>query len=329
MKVLITGPDGLLGSNVVRVFLERGYEVRTFQLPNSPSKTLEGLPIERFYGNLLKAEDVLAAVAGCELVVHAGANTSVWPIRSALIRDVNIIGTQHIIDACLAQKVKRLIHVSSAASFHFGTKEQPATECNPFTGDMYGLDYIDSKYKAHQMVEQAVKEQGLPAVIICPTFMFGPYDSKPSAGEMILSMYAGKIPGYAPGGKNFVHVRDVAVAIANAVDKGRIGESYIAGHQNLNYREIFQKIAQVTGARPPRLGMPGPLIKAFGRATLFFAHIFKFRPGLTYPLAHISTHGQYFTAAKAVKELDMPQTPVEEAIKEAFDWLKANGYVKK
>ena len=328
MRVLITGPDGLLGSNIVRVFLERGYQVRTFQLPNSPSKTLDGLDIERVYGNLLKTEDVVAAAKDCEVVVHAGANTSVWPLRSKIIRDVNIVGTENIIQACQEHQVKRLIYVSSAASFQFGTKEQPGSEESPFMGDIYGLDYIASKSEAHLIVEKTVKEQGLPAVIICPTFMFGPYDSKPSAGQMIVGLVDGKIPGYAPGGKNFVHVRDVATAVANAVDKGRIGESYIAGHENLSYKEIFQKIEAVTGAKTPRLPMPGPAIKFFGWANLTLARIFKFTPAVTYPLAKISTDGQYFTAAKAVKELDMPQTPIEEAISEAYNWLKANGYIK-
>lgn len=325
MKTLITGPDGLLGSNIVRVFLEAGHEVRAFVLPNSTSNTLEGLPIERFEGDLLSNASVEKAVEGCDYVVHAGANTSVWPARSKIVRDVNIIGTQNIIDACLKHKVKRLIHISSAASYAFGTKENPGNEENPFKGYLYGLDYIDSKYQAHQMVEQAFTERNLPVVIICPTFMFGPYDSKPSAGAMILAVYNRKIPGYTEGGKNFVHARDVAIATLNAIKQGELGESYIAGHTNLNYRELFALIGETLDVKPPTIAMPSSLMLFYGRLNSFLAKIFPFKPGVTKEVAKISVDGQYFTAQKAVRKLNMPQTPIKIAIREAFDWMQANG----
>ena len=325
MKTLITGPDGLLGSNIVRVFLDAGHEVRVFVLPNSTSTTLDGLPVERFEGDLLSAESVSTAVEGCDYVVHAGANTSVWPARSKIVRDVNIVGTQNIIDACIKYKVKRLIYISSAASYAFGSKEKPGDENSPYKGYLYGLDYIDSKYEAHQLVEQAYAEQQLPVITICPTFMFGPYDSKPSAGAMILAIYNRKIPGYTVGGKNFVHARDVAVAAFNAIEKGRLGESYIAGNINLDYKELFSIIGETLGVKPPTLAMPSGLMLFYGRLNSFLAGIFSFKPGVTKEVAKISLDGQYFTPAKAVKELDMPQTPIEVAIKEAFDWMDKNG----
>ena len=325
MKTLITGPDGLLGSNIVRVYLDAGHDVRVFVLPNSTSTTLDDLPVERFEGNLLSRESVEEAVAGCDYVVHAGANTSVWPPRSKIIRDVNIVGTENIVEACLKHQIKRLIYVSSAASYEFGTKEQPGDEKGAFKGYLYGLDYIDSKYEAHVLVEKACQERNLPAVIICPTFMFGPYDSKPSAGAMILAIYNRKLPGYTVGGKNFVDARDVAQATYNALEKGRIGESYIAGHVNLNYEELFGIIGKTLDVKPPSLAMPAGLMLFYGRLNTFLANIFGFKPGVTLPVAKISNDGQYFTPAKAVKELDMPQTPIEVAIKDAFEWMQANG----
>lgn len=322
MKVLITGADGLLGANIVRQALRQGYQVRVLQLPSSQSPVLNGLPVEFFKGNLLNATEVDLAVAGCDYVIHAGASTAVWPSRSAATVAVNVSGTEHIIVSCLKHSVRRVVFISSAASFSRGTLENPGDETGAFDGHRYGLDYIDSKYQAHQMVEKAVREQGLPAVLVCPTFMFGPYDSKPSSGAMLLAVVRGTLPFYTRGGKNFVDARDVAAAACNALKMGRVGESYIAGHQNLTYAELFQLIAQTLKAKPPRFQIPSPLVLAYGRLHSFLAPMFGYSPMISLPIARISCDGQYFSPAKAVAELQIPQTPLEVTIRDAYHWLE-------
>lgn len=322
MKVLITGADGLLGANIVRQALRQGYQVRVLQLPSSQSPVLRGLPVEFFKGNLLNATEVDLAVAGCDYVIHAGASTAVWPSRSAATVAVNVSGTQHIIASCLKHNIRRLVFISSAASFSKGTLEKPGDENGSFDGHRYGLDYIDSKYQAHQMVEKAVREQGLPAVLVCPTFMFGPYDSKPSSGAMLLAVVQGTLPFYTRGGKNFVDARDVAVAACNALKMGRVGESYIAGHQNLTYAKLFQLIAQTLKAKPPRFRIPSFLVLTYGRLHSFLAPRLNYIPMISLPIARISCDGQYFSPAKAVAELQMPQTPLAVTIKDAYQWLE-------
>lgn len=327
-KVLITGADGLLGSNLVRELLARKYQVRAFLLPNSPSTTLEHLDIERFTGNILQPDEIKAAMEGCDYLVHAAANTNIWPNRSEIVRKVNIEGTQNIAQAALAAGIKRMVYIGTANSFGFGPKDNPGDETRPYESGKYGLDYQDSKYQAQQYLLEQVATNKLPAIIINPTFMLGPYDSKPSAGAMVLAIYQRKVPAFAPGGKNYIYVKDVSTAIANALDgKGRIGQCYIAGHQNLNFKEAFSKIAEITGVKPPALSLPAGILKLYGRIGSAMGAITGKAPTVSYPMTQISCDEHYFNAQKAVDELDMPQTGIETAVREAFEWFKENGYV--
>ncbi len=327
MKVLITGPDGLLGSHIVRELLADGYAVRALVLPGSSSRTLEGLPIERFTGDIRNAEDVRKALVGCDIIIHAAASTSVWPTRSQKIWEVNLRGTQNVVNAALEKRVKRFIYVSSASSYRHGSKFQPGTEDQPYGGSHYRLDYIDSKYKAHEWVLKAVREKGLPAVLVSPTFMFGEYDSQPSSGKLIIAIYKGKVPGYTAGGKNFVYAKDVARACVNAITRGRVGECYIAGHKKMTNGELFEKIATIVGGKPPRLKLPNAIMRAYGYVGTAIGTLSRRPPTLNHATAKVSCDGQYYSSQKAVSELGMPQTPIEEAIRSAFNWLKTNHYV--
>ncbi len=318
----------MLGSNITRVLLEQGYAVRVFLLPNEPTPTLEGLDIERSHGNILDAEQVKAAMAGCDAVIHAAALTDVWPDRSEIVRRVNLDGTRNMYEAALEQQVQRFIYVGSGSSFAFGPPEAPGHEESGFDGYRYGLDYIDSKYHAQEEVLKAVQERNLPALVVAPTFMLGAYDSKPGAGKMVLAIQGGKMPFYTPGGRNFVHGRDVAVAVVNALKKGRIGECYLAGHANLTYPEAFGIMGEVTGTPAPTIQAPAALIKLFGRLGSLMGAITGKAPVLSYAMARIGCDRQCFDCSKAVRELDMPQTPIKEAVADCFEWLKENGYVK-
>lgn len=328
MKILVTGADGLLGSNLVRELLSRGHAIRAFVQPGRQQKTLEGLPIEKSAGNLLNPDEVIKAAEGCEAIIHCAASTAVWPIRSEIINKVNIDGTKNIIEAVYKNNIQRLIYVGTANSFGFGSKSQPGVEGNPYKSATYGLDYMDSKYKAMQVVLEEVKTNKLPAVIVNPTFMFGPYDSTPSSGAMIVALYKGKVPGYTKGGRNYLCAKDAAVAIANALTKGSVGECYILGNENLSYREIFTKISNTIGVKPPSLAIPSVFAKLYGRIGSIIGNVTGNAPAISYPLARISADEHYYNPAKARTELGLPQTPVETGIRESFEWLKENGYLK-
>lgn len=327
-KVLVTGANGFLGSNLVRILLHRGFQVKAFLLKGVPYHTIASLPIGFFYGDLLQPRSIQRAVAGCDYVVHLAAKPSVWPTRSDEVRKVNIEGTRHVVQACLRAGIERLIHISSAASFPFGTKEHPGVEAIDRAPVVYDMDYIYSKWKSQQLVLQAVVEAKLPALVINPTYMLGPYGRPSGSNQMILRAYQGSLPAFTGGGKNFVHVTDVAVAIANALTKGRIGQCYIAGNENLSYRELFGKIARLLQAPPPRFLAPDWLMKGFGWCSSQLAQVLPIRPALNYSTARIACDGQYYSAARAVAELNMPQTPVDQAIVDAFQWFTDIGAVK-
>ena len=190
MKVLVTGADGFLGSNVVRELLKRNMEVIAFLHPESHHFTLNGIKAKRCFGNILSLDDLLSVSNGCDAVLHTAASTSVWPPRNIMVREVNINGTKNVINACRVNNIKRLIYVSSASVFKHGTYENPGNEQSPFTDIHYGLDYVDSKCIAHKMVVSA-SNVGLPAIIINPTYMIGPYDAKPSSGKLLINLYKG------------------------------------------------------------------------------------------------------------------------------------------
>ena len=328
-KVLITGADGVLGSNLVREFLHRNYEVSVFLLPSSKDPiTLKGLTLNYYYGNILNPEALSAAVKGHDYVVHGAASTVVYPARSESINEVNVTGTRNMINAVLEYGIKKFIHVGTANSFTHGSIEKPGNESKEYGAHIYGLDYMDSKKKAQDLVLQAVQEKNVPAVVVNPTFMLGPYDSKPSSGSMIIALKNGKIPGYTTGAKNYIAVKDAAVAIANAIDLGRIGECYILGNHNMTFKEAFHRFAKVIDAKPPKRRLPSWIVVLYGTFNSFSAKLFRYAPAVTKELAKISCEQQYYSAAKAKNELNMPATPIEVAVKECYDWFNANGYLK-
>jgi len=329
MKVLVTGPDGLLGSNLIRDLLSRGYSVTAMTENDKKSITIDDLPIHRIVGNLLNAQDIINATVGIDIVIHCAAITSMFPARSEIINMVNIGGTQNIVDACKKNKVKRLIYVGTANSFGSGNLNHLGTEKNLYSSEHYGLDYMDSKYKAQLIVLENAKNGSLNAIVVNPTFMIGPFDSKPSSGEMVLSVYKRKIPGYTLGGKNFIAVKDVAVAITNAITKGRNGECYILGNENLTYQQAFEKIAKTIGVIPPRLKFPSKVVRVFGKMNSILAITFNYTTKMPYELTLLSSEIHYYSSAKARAELGLPQTPLEVAIKECFEWFLENGYLNK
>lgn len=329
VKVLVTGPDGLLGSNLIRELLNRGYSVTAMMENDKKSLTIENLPIQRIVANLLNTQDIINATVGVDIVIHCAASTSMFPARSEIINKVNIGGTQNIVDACKKNKVKRLIYVGTANSFGSGNLHNLGTEKNLYSSEHYGLDYMDSKYKAQLIVLENAKNGSLNAIVVNPTFMIGPFDSRPSSGEMVLSVYKRKIPGYTLGGKNFIAVKDVAVAITNAITNAINGECYILGNENLTYKQAFEKIAKTIGVNPPRLKFPTKAVLAFGKINSFLATTFKYTTKMPYELTFLSSEIHYYSSAKAIKELGLPQTPIVVAIKECFEWFLENGYLKK
>lgn len=323
-KVFLTGADGLLGNNLARELVKQNYMVKAlFEKGKQPTTFSEMPEIELVYGNILDKAEITDLMKGCQMVIHAAANTNINPARGEMIRKVNIDGTQNIIDAALENNIEKLVFVGTANSFSPGSKTNPGVETNAYTGYTYQTDYMDSKYEAFILVKNAVKEKGLKAITVHPTFMIGPYDTKPSSGAMILAIYNESVPGYTKGGRNYIYVKDVATAAVNGLTMGTVGESYILGNENLNYKEAFSLIAECIGAKPPKIFFPTPITLAYGIISDWIYKLTGKVATVSYPMARISCDEHYYSSAKAVRELNLPLTPIKSVIPEAFNWLKS------
>lgn len=326
-KVFITGGSGLLGSHIIRELLDRNYAVCALIEPGTDPFTIANLPIQKAQGNILDPESYKHLLTGCDYLIHAAASTAIWPTRSEQIREINLKGTQNMCTSAMEAGIKKIIHVGTANSFGSGTKDHPGDEETPFNAGSYNLEYINSKYLAHQWIMDRVKDQQMPVTVVNPTFMIGPFDSRPSSGEMIRSFYLGKIPGVTPGGRNFIYAGDAAVGVVNALEKGKIGESYILGNQNMNYPEFFSLLGSVLNKKPPTRSVPKWLMMGVAHINALIANTFRLTPRTFPAMVKIAYDEQFFSPAKAIREIDLPQTPVSQAVKECFTWLKENKYL--
>jgi dihydroflavonol-4-reductase len=328
-KILLTGADGLLGSNICRILIDRGYDVTAFIHPSSTSTTLDVLSISLKKGDLLDPQSVESAMQGCDYIIHTAANTNIWPFRSEIIRKVNVDGTRNVIAAAKKLGVKKMVHIGTANTFGFGTLENPGDETRPYNGSKYGLDYMDSKYQIHHEIIKEVSENQFPCVVVNPTFMLGKYDTKPSSGAMVKGLAEGKVPGYTMGGRNYIYVKDAAIGVVNALEKGKVGESYILGNKNMSYKEAFGLIAKVIDGKRPKFGLPYFISYVYAVIGSAIAKLQGKAPTITVPMIKIAYDTHYFTAQKAVNEIDLPQTPIEIAIQESYEWLSSNNMINK
>ena len=330
--VLVTGAGGFLGRHLVQELLQRGYAVRALVRPGqaagaSSLPPLASLGVEVRTGDLCQPASLVGLAEGCGAILHAAARAEVNPARNPAVWAANLDGTEAVLQLARQAEVSRFVYVGTANVFGFGSRQHPGDETQPYAGQRYGLDYMDSKRAATNRVLQAVTEWQLPAVLVHPTFMLGPGDAKPTSNALLLELYQQKLPGYPTGGKNYVHVRDVAVATVNALTQGRMGESYILGNQNLSYREAFGLMARRMGVRPPAWPIPAPLARLYGAACDVQARLTGHPAQLNSAMVAVAGDGHYFSVHKARTELGLPQTELEQAIDEAFHWFKAHRYV--
>jgi dihydroflavonol-4-reductase len=325
--VLVTGANGFLGRHLVAELRQRGHPVRALLRPGTPAPFPTDWHIDYREADLTQPATLAGAADGCGAIIHAAALAQVNPARNPAVWAVNLGGTEAVLRLARQAGVRRLVYVGTANVFGFGPKANPGDEARPYAGRRYGLDYMDSKRAATDRVLRAVAEEQLPAVLVHPTFMLGPEDTKPTSNALLLELYRGRLPGYPPGGKNYVHVRDVAVATVNALTQGWVGESYILGNENLSYREAFGLMAKVLGVWPPRWPIPAGLALFYGRLCEVKARLTGRPAQLNAAMAAVANDGHYFNVQKARQELALPQTPIGQAVAEAFDWFKTNHYV--
>ncbi len=326
--VFVTGPDGLLGNHVLRGLIQRGCKVRAMVQKGRDINALNELPIEIVFGDITDCGDVESLSKGFDYFIHIAAITDMWPSKGAKYYKVNVDGTANAIQASLKNGIKRFVHIGSASSFGFGDANSPGNENSTYRSSIYDHDYLESKRIGQKMVLDAVKEKNLPAIVLCPTFMIGAYDAKPSSGAMLLAIAKKKLPFLSSGGKNWVSAKAVAEGICNALDMGRIGESYILGGQNVTYPEMVKTIANVIGQNSfPKTVIPDAFVVSAGFFGSVIGKTFRTAPTLSYPMAKIACAKHFYSPTKAIQELQLPQIPIEVAIGELHSWFKENNYL--
>ena len=326
MKVLVTGASGFLGNNLVKALAAEGHDVIAVVRDGRKSGIFSDSPgVTVFAAGLGDIPALTVAATGCDAIVHTAADTRMWPSRSVEQHTVNVEYTRNMIEVARRVSAGKFIHVSTVNTLRPGSrKEQPGTEEFVETSAVHPLGYVSTKRLAQALVLEAARD-GLPAVVVNPSFMLGPRDYKPSSGALLLALHRGKVPGYTAGGRNFVHVRDVAAGIMAAIAKGRPGECYILGHRNLLYREFFEIATEVLGKKRIRLFLPGWLAVGYGWANVAWSAVSGKTPSLSHHMARAAGEVQFYSPEKAVRELGLPQTPVETAVRETLEWFGRQG----
>lgn len=328
MKTLVTGATGLIGSSLVRELLNDNIEVKVMVRENSDTRNIDGLDVEKAYGDIRDGESVKAALQGCDTFYQAAALYVFWTTDSKVIYDINVEGTKIALNAALEQGIEKVVYTSSIAAIGSSGPNMLANEDTEFNLWNTGDHYIRSKYLG-EVEAKKFCDKGLPVVIVNPTGVTGVRDIKPTpTGKIILDVLNKKMPAYVDGGMNIVDVEDVARGHILAAQKGRIGERYILGNENLSLKDFFGLIGEVSGVQPPRLKLPYSAAIAMAYMYKFGSNITHKPPVLTPPSVRFASKYTYYDVSKAVNELGLPQTPVKTTIEKAINWFRENGYVK-
>jgi len=326
MDALVTGGTGFIGANVVRALLADGRSVRVLARKGGDRRALVGCAVEMVEGDLLDPPSLRAAVRGARHVYHVAADYRLWaPDPRALYR-ANVDGTRHVLEAACEAGAARIVYTSTVGAVgipHDGTLGDETTPVS--LHDMVGA-YKASKFLAERVAEE-LAARGAPIVIVNPSAPVGPLDVKPTpTGQMVVDFLLGRMVASLDTGLNLVHVGDVARGHLLAAERGRAGERYILGHRNLSLMEIFRLLARITGIPAPRVRVPyaAAWLAALGMEGV--SRLTGRAPRVPLTAVRMARKRMHFSAAKAVRELGLPQTPVDAALADAVHWFVEDGY---
>jgi dihydroflavonol-4-reductase len=328
MDTAITGGTGFIGANVARELVAAGATVRVLARPGGDRRALVGVPVEFVDGDILDPASVRRAVRGVQVVYHVAADYRLWTPDPAALYRTNVDGTRVVLEAAGEAGASRIVHTSSVGALGIPRDGSAGTEDTPVTlADMVG-DYKRSKFLSEQVAGELAR-RGLPVVIVNPSAPIGPWDVKPTpTGQMVVDFMRGRMIATVDTGLNVVHVRDVARGHLLAAERGKPGERYILGHRDLPLVEIFRMLSDITGRRPPRFRVPYALAWLGAAGFEAVARVTGRPPAVPLTAVRMARKRMYFSPARAVRELGLPQTDVRVALEDAVRWFEAHGYAR-
>jgi dihydroflavonol-4-reductase len=323
---VVTGASGFVGYHVAKVLCARGERVRVLLRKTSRREHLAGLALEIVEGDLGDLASLKSAFAGASRLYHVAAAYTFGARDPARIYADNVEGTRNVLQAAADARVERIVYTSTVGALATSRKDSVSDETTPVSKSDMISHYKVSKFMAQQVAEEFAA-RGLDVVIVNPSAPVGPEDAKPTpTGKMIVDFLKGKMPAYVDTGLNLIAVEDVAEGHRLAATKGKRGEKYILGNRNMHLREILEMLARVSGRKAPRLRVPHALAYAAAACSEAKARITGGVPDVPMESVRLAQHFMYFDASKAVRELGLPQTSVEDALSRAVHWFRAHGY---
>jgi dihydroflavonol-4-reductase len=329
MKALVTGATGFVGSAVARALCQRGCQVRALVRSGSDRSNLRDLPVELTVGDLGDPPSLSRALIGCQVLFHVAADYRLGVADPRPLYRSNVEGTRNVLEAAQRAAVTRIVYTSSVATIGLPADGSPGKEDSPVAlTDMIG-HYKRSKFLAEELVREFLRA-GAPVVIVNPSTPIGPGDLKPTpTGQMVLDAAAGRSPAYIDTGLNIVHVDDVAAGHLQAFERGRIGERYILGGENMTLREILTQITRLAGRSPPRIRLPHAVLLPVAYASEALARVTGAATRVTVEAVRLARKHMYFSSAKAVRELGYSWRPPSAAFEDAIAWFRKEGFLKR
>ena len=326
----LTGGTGFVGASLARLLLAKGLKVKALARKGSDRRNLDGLDVEIVEGDLLSKDALNDGVAGARYVFHVAADYRIWVPNPAEMYRANVDGTENVIRAAAKAGAERIVHCSSVAAVKVPDDHTPVDEDSEYASlDEIVGDYKKSKYLADVLARNLAKNENLPVIVVNPAAPIGPRDIKPTpTGRIVVDFMNGRMPSYIDTGMNIVNVDDVALGHWLAATKGRLGERYILGGENVTLKKVLDLLAAATGLPGPQFKTPYALAYAFGAVDTAVARLRGVEPRAPLDAIKMAKHYMWFSSEKAKRELGYVSRPAADALKDAAAWFAANGYAK-
>ncbi len=335
MNCFVTGASGFIGANLVHELLARGHRVKALMRKGSDTRGTAGLDFERVEGDVSDRARLEQAMRGCDWCFHVAASYHLWLRDYAPMYAANVEGTRNVIEAAAAAGCSRIVYTSTVGCLGLPKEVNgtvvPTDETTPVSEAQMSNHYKRSKWRA-EVVARELAAKGSPVVIVNPSAPVGPRDVKPTpTGQVIVDFLNREMPAFLDTGLNWVHVRDVAVGHILAAEKGRVGERYILGQAEGNWtmKQALDVLAELTGLPAPKMQVPYAVALGAAYVNEAFSALTGKPPKAPLAGVRMAKYKMFFNPTKAVRELGLPQTPPREALADAVQWFRQNGYVKK